>query len=225
MGSGLRHGRSICDIRFAKVDHATESAIQSDGGLRSADHLATTIRNHDKKVLKRKLAAAKTLNEKLKKAGKAPKDIKILSKDGFHTEILGPFVHHLPMDKPPKRTVFTFAGIQSSKGVTHDRETALVYNNVYPDVPRTAGLVFCLVHCCMRHVEVIPKSLIKEEDRPKSQLKTKRHKRKAPDEIGAGAKKLKRQRKRWAEQEKRGEIPKQWTPKEKRGPYKKPSIN
>ena len=47
----------------------------------------------------------------------------------------------------------------------HDRETGLVYNNVYPDVDRKSALI-------------TPKTLVKTEDRPKSQIKTSRHKRK-----------------------------------------------
>ena len=68
-------------------------------------------------------------------------------------------------------------------------------------------------------VEIIPKSLIKDEDRPKSQLKTKRHKRKSEEEIGKALKKVKRvraQRERWAEQEAAGEVPKAWLPSKKR---------
>ena len=80
------------------------------------------------------------------------------SKDGFIVINIPPIVHNLPENKPPKLKVFTFAGIQSSKGVTYDRATDEVYNNIYTDKPFTSGLV-------------IPKSLADEEDRPKSQLK------------------------------------------------------
>ena len=79
------------------------------------------------------------------------------SKDSFIFLNL-PIVHNLPENKPPKRKVFTFAGIQSSKGVTYDRATDKVYNNIYPDKPFTSGLV-------------IPKSLAHEEDRPTSAFK------------------------------------------------------
>ncbi len=40
-----------------------------------------------------------------------------------------------------KNVQFTFYGIQSSKGVTHDRDSGTIYNNKYPDRPRTSGLV------------------------------------------------------------------------------------
>ena len=73
-------------------------------------------------------------------------------------------------NKSRTRKVFTFKGIQSSKGVTHLRETGLVYNNVYPDVERNSGLI-------------IPKTLIKTENRPKKQLKTSRHKRKRIESL------------------------------------------
>ena len=59
-------------------------------------------------------------------------------------------------------------------------------------------------------VEIIPKSLIKDEDRPKSQLKTKRHKRKSEEEIGKALKKVKRVRAQ------REEVPKAWLPSKKR---------
>ena len=72
-------------------------------------------------------------------------------------------LHNLKIKKPSTRKVFTFKGIQSSKGVTHDRETGLVYNNVYPNVGRKSGLI-------------IPKILVKTEKIPKKQLKTSRHK-------------------------------------------------
>ena len=54
--------------------------------------------------------------------------------------------------------------------MTHDRETGLVYNNVYPDVNRISGLI-------------IPKTLVKTEKRPKKQLKTSRHKRKRVQKL------------------------------------------
>ena len=46
---------------------------------------------------------------------------------------LPPIVHNLPQSKPPMRKVFTFAGIQSLKGVTYDRDTDTVYNNIHPE--------------------------------------------------------------------------------------------
>ena len=52
-----------------------------------------------------------------------------------------PIVHNLPEDKPMTRKGFTFAGIQSSKSVTYDRATDKVYNNIYPDRPKTSGMV------------------------------------------------------------------------------------
>ena len=73
-----------------------------------------------------------------------------------------PIVHNFKINKSPTREVFTFKGIQSVKGVTHLRETRFVYNNIYLDVERDSGLI-------------IPKTLIKTENRPKKQLKTSRH--------------------------------------------------
>ena len=102
-----------------------------------------------------------------------------------------------------------------SKGVTHDRETGLVYNNVYPDVDRKSGLI-------------IPKTLVKTEDRPKSQMKTSRHKRKRIESLEDVRKKLKKprrvrkQREDWKTQETNKEIVKEWQPKKKRA--KKPSV-
>ena len=102
-----------------------------------------------------------------------------------------------------------------SKGVTHDRETGLVYNNVYPDVDRKSGLI-------------IPKTLVKTEDRPKSQMKTSRHKRKRIESLEDVRKKLKKprrvrkQREDWKTQETNKEIVKEWQPKKKRA--KKPSF-
>ena len=75
--------------------------------------------------------------------------------------------------------VFTFKGIQSSKGVMHLRETVLVYNNVYFDVERETGLI-------------IPKSLIKTEPRPKTQLKISRHKRKRIESLNDADKRLRK---------------------------------
>ena len=103
------------------------------------------------------------------------------SKDGAMLTILSPIVHNLKIHKSPTRKVFTFRGIQSSKGVTHDREAGLVYNNVYPDVDLKSGLI-------------IPKTLVKTEDRPKSQMKTSRHKRKRIESLEDVRKKLKKPR-------------------------------
>ena len=102
-----------------------------------------------------------------------------------------------------------------SKGVTHDRETGLFYNNVYPDVDRKSGLI-------------IPKTLVKTEDRPKSQMKTSRHKRKRIESLEDVRKKLKKPRRvrkqleDWKSQETNKEIVKEWQPKKKRA--KKPSV-
>ena len=115
-----------------------------------------------------------------------------------------------------------------SKGVTHDRETGSVYNNVYPDVDRKSGLI-------------IPKTLVKTEDRPKSQMKTSRHKRKRIESLEDVRKKLKKtqasaktarrlensrdkqgNRQRVATKEKESEVPKPKKPNV-RTP-KKPSV-
>ena len=99
--------------------------------------------------------------------------------------------------------------------MTHLRETGLVYNNVYPDVDPKSGLI-------------IPKTLVKTEDRPKKQLKTSRHKRKriqSLDEVEKQLKKPKRvkqQREDWKTQEMSGGLVKEWQPKKKRP--KKPSA-
>ena len=106
-------------------------------------------------------------------------------------------------------------GIQSSKGVTHLRETRLVYNNVYPDVERNSGLI-------------IPKTLIKAENRPKKQLKTSTHKQKRIESLNDAEKKLRKlkrvkaQREEWGEIEEKGEVVKAWQPKKPRKSKKKP---
>ena len=140
-GCGVRHGRSFPDVRFAAVDKAVEPGVQEHGGLQNVKHLVETVRKHDKKTRERHIREMKRRNERLLKEGKMPVKLDIRSKDGFITEIVGPLILNLPIDKPPKRMVFSFSGIQASKGVTHLRKTGLVYNNVFPDVPRDAGIV------------------------------------------------------------------------------------
>ena len=120
-----------------------EPAIQSDG-LQGAEHVCELVRTHNEKVFDRHIRIIEKRNEKLAKEGKPLEKLEKRSDDGFIIHFLGPIVNTLPEDKPPQRTVFSFAGMQSSKGVTHLRETGQVYNNVYPDVSRTAGLVFPL---------------------------------------------------------------------------------
>ena len=89
------------------------------------------------------------------------------------------------------------------KGVTHDRETGLVYNNVYADVDRKSGLI-------------IPKTLVKTEKRPKKQLKTSRHRRKRVQNLDDVEKLLKKpklvqkQREDWKAQESNGQVVKEW---------------
>ena len=91
--------------------------------------------------------------------------------------------------------MFTFAGIQSSKSVTCDRATDKVYNNIYPDRPKTSGMV-------------IPKSLRETEARPPTQLKTKRYRKKRLTKIEDYKKKfkklrrVKKQREDWEQMEK-----------------------
>ena len=124
------------------------------------------------------------------------------SKDGAFLTILPPILHNLKIKKPSTRKVFTFKGIQSSKEVTHDRETGLVYNNVYPDINRMSGLI-------------IPKTLVKTEKRPKKQLKTSHHKRKRVQNLDDVEKQLKKpkrvqkQREDWKAQESNGEVVKE----------------
>ena len=205
------HGRGIYDIRFAAIDHALEPIIQSDTGLLGAKQAAEAIKKHDAAIFDRAKRAHDKRNERRVKKGKATQSFEYKSKDGALLTILPPIVHNLPIKKPKTRKVFTFKGIQSSKGVTHDRETDRVYNYVYPDVPRTSGLV-------------IPKSLIKTENRPKTQLKTARHKRVAEEKlenIEKKFRKLKRvklQREEWEKIELKGECVKEWQPKKKRKP-------
>ena len=115
------------------------------------------------------------------KLGKPTEPFHLRSKDGAFLTVLPPIVHNLKIKKPKTRKVFTFKGIQSSKGVTHLRETGLVYNNVYPDVDRKSGLI-------------LPKTLVKTEDRPNKQQKTSRHKRKLVASLEDVEKQLKKPR-------------------------------
>ncbi len=121
---------------------------------------------------------------------------------------------HVVCNKSPTRKVFTFAGIQSSKSVTYDRETDKVYNNIYPDKPRTSGMV-------------IPKSLAEEQDRPPKQLKTKSYRKKRMTRIEEYKKKFKKlrrvkdQRADWQLKEENGEIVKKWYKNEPKTPEKK----
>ena len=119
----------------------------------------------DEFVLKKAREQHAKRSAKLLKKGEPAEPFHLRSKDGAFLTILPPILHNLKIKKPSTRKVFTFKGIQSSKGVTHHRETGLVYNNVCPDVNRKTGLI-------------IPKTLVKAEKRPKKQLKTSRHKRK-----------------------------------------------
>ena len=118
---------------------------------------------------------------------------------------------NLKVNKSKTRKVFTFKGIQSSKGVTHLRETSLVYTKVYPDVERDSGLI-------------IAKSLIKTETRPKTQLKTSMHKRKRIESLNDAEKKLRKlkrvkaQREEWNAIEEKGGVVKAWQPKKLRKP-------
>ena len=62
------------------------------------------------------------------------------SKDRAILTILLPIAYNFKVNKLKTRKIFTFKGIQSSKGVIHLRETGLVYNNVYPDREWDSGL-------------------------------------------------------------------------------------
>ena len=114
-----------------------------------------------------------------------------------------PIVYNLPKKKTPTRKVFTFAGIQSSKAVTYDRHHDKVFNNVYPDEPRTSGLE-------------IPKSLRIVEDRPKSQINTKQYRKKRLTKVEEYKKVFKKcervkvQRENWKQIEEKGEVVKKW---------------
>ena len=151
------------------------------------------------------------------KLGTPTEPFHLLSKDGAFLTVLPPIVHNLKIKKPKIRKVFTFKGIQSSKGVTHLRETGLVYNNVYPDVDRKSGLI-------------LPKTLVKTEDRPNKQQKTSRHKRKLVASLEDVEKQLKKprrvkkQREEWKAKETKGELVKEWQPKKKRPKKPKPNV-
>ena len=92
-------------------------------------------------ILKQAKEKHKKQNEKLLKRGKVTETFHMRSKDGAILTILPPIVYNLKVNKSKTRKVFTFKCIQSSQGVTHLRETGLVYNNVYPDVERDSGLI------------------------------------------------------------------------------------
>ena len=160
----------------------------------------------DEFVLKKAREQHAKRSAKLLKKGEPAEPFHLRSKDGAFLTILPPILHNLKIKKSSTRKVFTFKGIQSSKRVTHDHETGLVYNNVYPDVNRKTGLI-------------IPKTLVKTEKRPKKQLKTSRHKRKRVQNLDDVEKQLKKpkrvqkQREDWKLQESNGEVVKQWQPK------------
>ena len=128
-------------------------------------------------------------------------------------------MHNLAEDKPPTRKVFTFQGIQSSKGVSYDRATDKVYNNIHPDWPKTSALV-------------IPKSLRRVEDRSSSQLKTKRHRKKRMSKLEEFKKqfqeleRLESQRQDWQQMEEDGEVDKRWykTPKKTKNKKREPKT-
>ncbi len=194
--------------------------MQSEEGLTSAQEAADLVEAHDKLILHRAKVKHEKRNERLIKEGKAAKPFEgIISKDGFVVINMKPIVHNLPEDKPPTRKVFTFSGIQSSKGVSYDRATDKVYNNVYPDRPKTSGLV-------------IPKSLRRVEDRPPSQLKTKRHRKKRMSKLEDFKKKFKKlervksQRQDWHKMEENGEVDKRWykTPKKRKNKKREPKT-
>ena len=78
--------------------------------------------------------------------------------------------------------------------MTYDRATDKVYNNIYPDRPKTSGMV-------------IPKSLRQTEARPPTQLKTKRYRKKRLTKIEDYKKfkklrRVKKQREDWEQMEK-----------------------
>ena len=73
------------------------------------------------------------------------------SKDREILTILPPIAYNFKVDKLKTRKIFTFKGIQSSKGVTHLRETGLVYNNVYLDMEWDSGLV--RRNCVRKHIK------------------------------------------------------------------------
>ena len=95
--------------------------------------------------------------------------------------------------------------------VTYDRATDKVFNNIYPERPFTSGME-------------IPKSLRLEEDHPKSQIKTQRHKKKRLSRVEDFAKKfkklarVKKQRADWERMEANGEVVKKWYKYEPKAP-------
>ena len=92
-----------------------------------------------------------------------------------------PIVHNLPEDKSADK----------------------VYNNIYPDRPKTSGMV-------------IPKSLGQTQDRPPTQLKTKQYRKKSLTKVEEYKKKfkklvrVKKQREVWEKMQKDGEVIKKW---------------
>lgn len=102
------------------------------GGVRSAEHVVELVKKHDLKLRTEKIETLKKRNRKRIKKGKSPKELVINSNDGFITDVLGPILYDLPIEKPKTRDVFSFPGIQSSCGVTYLRSTDTFYNNVYP---------------------------------------------------------------------------------------------
>ena len=91
------------------------------------------------------------------------------------------------------------------------RETVLVYNNAYSDVERETGLI-------------IPKSLIKTELPPKTQLKISKHERKRIESLNDADKKLRKlkrvktQREEWNAIEEKEEVVKPLKSKKPRAP-------
>ena len=87
--------------------------------------------------------------------------------------------------------------------VIYDRATDKMFNNIYSERPFTSGMK-------------IPKSLRLEEIRPKSQIKTQRHKKKRLSRVEDFAKKfqklarVKKQRADWERMEANGEVVKKW---------------
>ena len=70
----------------------------------------------DEFVLKKAREQHAKLSEKLYKKGEPAEPFHLRSKDGVYLTILSPILHNLKIKKPSTRKVFTFKGIQSSKG-------------------------------------------------------------------------------------------------------------
>ena len=85
-------------------------------------HAAKCIKEHDAFIVKQAKEKHDKQNQKRLKKGKTAETFHMRSKDGAILTIFPPIGYNLKVNKSKKRKVFTFKGIQSSKGVTHLRD-------------------------------------------------------------------------------------------------------